>query len=129
GAVRRPDADTVADLESRGHERTCEPVGGRVELRVGHAGSLVARDERRMVGKLPRDAFQERPDRLADERFGPDAARIGGGHGRTLQLRQVSGSSDGGSGAPYAAAAPARSSRGTSATPSRSAIVSTERRR
>ena len=53
GAVRRPDADAVADLEPRGHERASEPVGRRVELRVGHAGSLVARDERRMVGKLP----------------------------------------------------------------------------
>ena len=81
GAVGRPDADPVPLLEPGAEQSARERVDLLVELGVAEAHALVAHDQRLAVAEAGDRALEVLADRLADQRLGCDARRVGTSHG------------------------------------------------
>ena len=80
-AVRRPDADPVALLDTQADQAVGERVDVGTQLRVGPAPGAVVLDQRLPVAVGGNRAVEVGADRLRQERDVARAAVIGGGGG------------------------------------------------
>src|SRR4029078_11368732 len=76
GAVRRPDADAIAALDTGGHQRARDATAVGPQLAIARA--VASRDQRVALGELHDGAMEVRADGLVDERPRLIAARVRG---------------------------------------------------